>query len=134
MASRRSLWVRAQLARIPHSGDPFAIFSPVIPVWMERSRSRMSLSVRRSEKSRTTTKHSFGLDTAPMVSWYLHRPGSPRERFSLAQKPFARGAQGDVFDVPSDPAIVIKLYRERSRLAEYEQKINAMLAERPILP
>ncbi len=46
----------------------------------------------------------------------------------------AEGAAGTIHHVIGEPGIVVKLYKERKDLPEYEEKIAAMLAAPPYLP
>jgi DNA-binding helix-hairpin-helix protein with protein kinase domain len=64
---------------------------------------------------------------------YLHSPGSSPRQLVLADRAFASGAQGEVYDVTSEPGIVVKLYKDTRTFAEYDRKIGAMLTMRPNL-
>src|SRR5689334_696701 len=68
-----------------------------------------------------------------MTKWYLYRSGASRQEISLYNSPFASGAQGDVYYLKSDDHSVAKIYKSQDRLDEYSRKIDAMLADPPIL-
>lgn len=57
--------------------------------------------------------------------------GQGKKQYKFAQTPFAKGGEGCVFDVLGQPALVAKIYHPKGRVKEREQKLLAMLKNRP---
>jgi DNA-binding helix-hairpin-helix protein with protein kinase domain len=68
-----------------------------------------------------------------MVSFFIDNASTVRRPISLSPS-VARGATGTIHRVPGEPGIVVKLYTASKHMAEYREKIAAMLAAVPNLP